>query len=379
MDNRLKIISQVKRIVIKIGSSVLGSLDNGLNKDSIQNLAQGVAELRQKGYEVLMVSSGAVLAGRKHMGLKEKPVDIPLKQAAASVGQTKLMQAYEEAFARHGLKVGQILLTRDDISHRRRYLNARNTLFTLLRYGVVPIINENDTVTVEEIKLGDNDNLSALVTGLVGADLLIILSDVEGLCTGNPFEDKAARLIHTVRRFTPKLYGLAGQHNSQVSAGGMGTKLQAAQKAVSSGAHAIIACGHKLDILAQIMDGEEVGTLFLSCPAPLTSRKQWIAHAVHPRGVLKVDAGAREALVRDGKSLLPSGILAVEGKFNAGDAVSLAGPDGREFAKGLTNYQAHEVQQIQGLKTGEIEKRLGYKYYDEIIHRDNLVIIDTNK
>jgi len=372
---RKKLLEGAKRLVIKIGSNVLASLESGLDLEVMENLVQDIVDLRRKGYEMVIVSSGAILAGTTKLGLKGRPTDIPLKQAVAAVGQTSLMWAYEKLFSQQGQQVAQVLLTRDDLSNRRRYLNARHTLFTLLHYGVVPIINENDTVMVEEIKLGDNDTLSALVTSLVEADLLIILSDIEGLCTHDPYRNKEAKLISIVEQITPEIEQLADKTRSQAGTGGMLTKIKAAQKAACFGVPTVIAQGRKVGVLSQIMQAQEVGTLFLPRKERLCSRKQWIAHALRPLGKIIVDAGAQKALIQQGKSLLPSGIVRVEGKFGIGDAVSCLGPEGKEFARGLTNYGAPEVEQIRGRRSQEIEKILGYKYYDEVIHRDNLVLL----
>jgi glutamate 5-kinase len=378
--SRKQILQDVKRVVVKIGSRVLASLESGLDLKVMNTLAQDMLKLRQQGHEVIIVSSGAVLAGRtklgpgfgKGFGLGFDSV--AFRQAAAAVGQTSLMRHYEKIFGQEKVQVAQLLLTHDDIGNRRRYLNARNTIFTLLRHAVVPIINENDTVVVEEIKLGDNDNLSALVTSLAEADLLIILSDVDGLCSTDPSRDDQACLIGVVEQITPEIEQLAGK-GRKLGIGGMVTKLQAAQKVVSFGVPVVIANGRRPGILGQIMQGDEVGTLFLPRQKGLPSRKHWIAHALKPKGKIVVDDGAKRALVENGKSLLPSGILRVEGRFGVGDMVSCTGLDGAEIARGLTNYHSHEIEQIQGRKTHEIKSILSYKSYDEVIHRDNLVLV----
>jgi glutamate 5-kinase len=372
--SRRQILQRVKRIVVKIGSRVLASLESGLDMKVMGGLVWDMLKLRDQGYEIVVVSSGAILAGITKLRLKSPPGDIPLKQAAAAVGQTTLMWTYERLFSQHQVRVAQVLLTRDDISNRRRYLNARNTIFTLLHHGVVPVINENDTVVVEEIRLGDNDNLSALVTSLAEADLLVILTDVDGLCSADPSKDKNARLIRVVERVTPEVERLAGEGRS-LGTGGMITKLEAANKVASFGVSAVIANGRRPGILGQIMQGDEVGTLFLPRRRGLSSRKHWIAHALKPKGKLVVDAGACRALVEHGKSLLPSGIKQVEGRFAVGDMISCVGADGVEVARGLSNYHSYEIERIQGRKTHEIEAVLGYKSYDEVIHRDNLVLV----
>jgi len=301
--------------------------------------------VRQHGTEVALVSSGAVVAGMARLRLQVRPRSIPEKQAAAAVGQSALMEHYETAFARHGVTVAQILLTQADVSARARYLNARNTLTTLLGYGVVPIINENDTVAVEEIKFGDNDNLSALVAQLIDADLLVLLTDVDGLYTGDPSRDPQARKLDTV--------------------------------AAASGVPMVIASGREPGTLARVLRGEPVGTYFPPRGDRLTARKRWIAFAVPPQGRLLVDAGARQALIERGKSLLPSGVVDIEGDFDAGEVVALcaADGDGKEFARGLVNFDAQELRMIRRAKTTEIESLLGYKSFDEVVHRDNLVVL----
>jgi glutamate 5-kinase len=285
------------------------------------------------------------------------------------------MWQYEIAFKRHGLAVGQVLLTAQDIGDRTRYLNARNTLLALLGFGVVPIVNENDTVAVEEIKVGDNDNLSALVASLVEADLLVLLTDVDGLYTADPARDPGAAKLDLVETLTEEILTMAGTHEPGVSVGGMATKLQAAQKAAASGVPMVIASGRDPGVLGRILAGEPVGTYFLPKADRLGARKRWIGFAVAPQGRLAVDAGAARALTRQGRSLLPSGVTGVEGEFGAGDVVAVMDADGREFARGLVNFEAGELRRIRGAKTQEIEARLGYKSVDEVIHRDNLVIL----
>jgi glutamate 5-kinase len=286
------------------------------------------------------------------------------------------MWHYEAAFKRHGIPVGQVLLTGQDIADRARYLNARNTLVTLLRFRVLPVVNENDTVAVDEIKVGDNDNLSAHVAALIDADLLVVLTDVDGLYTGDPAHDPTARKIDTVEAMTADIVRLAWSHSSGTSVGGMATKLEAAQKAVASGVPMVIASGHERGVLARIVAGEPVGTYFPQRADRLAARKRWIAFAVPPQGRLTVDAGASRALTHDGKSLLPSGVIDVDGDFAAGDVVAVvAGAEPREFARGLVNFDADELRRIRGANTRDIEARLGYKSVDEVIHRDNLVIL----
>jgi len=368
-------LPKVKRLVVKVGSGLISAPGQGLLPDRIGALADELAALAKDGREVVVVSSGAIASGMARLGLTQRPRSIPEKQAAAAVGQSALMWHYEQAFARHGIRVAQVLLTQEDISARPRYLNARNTLQVLLRFRVVPVVNENDTVAVEEIKVGDNDNLAALVAHLVDADLLVILTDVDGLYTGDPRVDPEARRLDTVDAVTEEIERLVWDADGQVSVGGMSTKLEAARKVTSSGIPMVIASGRVPGTLRRVLRGEPLGTYFVPRGDRLAGRKRWIAFAVPPQGRLTVDAGARSALVERGKSLLPSGVVEVEGEFHAGEVVSLSAADGKEFARGLTNYDAAELRKIQGAKTKDIEERLGYKSFDEVIHRDNLVLL----
>ena len=368
-------LPKVKRLVVKVGSGLISAPGQGLLPDRIGALADELAALAKAGREVVVVSSGAIASGMARLGLTQRPRSIPEKQAAAAVGQSALMWHYEQAFARHGIRVAQVLLTQEDISARTRYLNARNTLQVLLRFRVVPVVNENDTVAVEEIKVGDNDNLAALVAHLVDADLLVILTDVDGLYTGDPRVDPEARRLDTVDAVTEEIERLVWDADGQVSVGGMSTKLEAARKVTSSGIPMVIASGRVPGTLRRVLRGEPLGTYFVPRGDRLAGRKRWIAFAVPPQGRLTVDAGARSALVERGKSLLPSGVVEVEGEFHAGEVVSLSAADGKEFARGLTNYDAAELRKIQGAKTKDLEERLGYKSFDEVIHRDNLVLL----
>ena len=370
-------LTRVRRLVVKVGSGLITAREAGLDPARIGALADELAAVRRHGQEVALVSSGAVVAGMARLRLQVRPRSIPEKQAAAAVGQSALMEHYETAFARHGVTVAQILLTQADVSARARYLNARNTLTTLLGYGVVPIINENDTVAVEEIKFGDNDNLSALVAQLIDADLLVLLTDVDGLYTGDPSRDPQARKLDTVEAVTPEIERLVWSDADRVAVGGMATKLQAAQKAAASGVPMVIASGREPGTLARVLRGEPVGTYFPPRGDRLAARKRWIAFAVPPQGRLLVDAGAREALIERGKSLLPSGVVDIEGDFDAGEVVALcaADGDGKEFARGLVNFDAQELRTIRRAKTAEIEGLLGYKSVDEVVHRDNLVVL----
>ena len=370
-----RLLARVRRLVVKVGSGLIASPGIGLDPERIARLADDLACVVGGGKEVVLVSSGAIAAGMARLGFTERPRSIPEKQAAAAVGQSALMWHYEQAFARHGLKVAQVLLTQDDISHRSRYLNARNTLLTLLEFRVIPIVNENDTVAVDEIKVGDNDNLAALASHLIDADLLVLLTDVEGLYTGDPRRNPAARKIEVVEALSEEIERLAQDGDGTISVGGMSTKLQAAKKAMTSGIPMVIASGQKADTLQRLLSGEPVGTVFVPKADRLRARKRWLAFAAPPQGRLTVDAGAKRALTERGKSLLPSGVAAVEGEFQAGELVVLATADGKEFARGLTNYDAEELKRIRGAKTTAIEGILGYKGLDEVIHRDNLAIL----
>ena len=364
-----------RRLVVKVGSGLITTPTAGADQARIDALADDIAAVR-RGRDVVLVSSGAIVTGVARLALRQRPQSIPEKQAAAAVGQSALMWHYEAAFKRHQVLVGQVLLTAEDIADRARYLNARNTLAALLRLGVLPIVNENDTVAVEEIKVGDNDTLSALVASLIDADLLVLLTDVDGLYTSDPRLDAGARKIDTVDAVTDDITRLVWDRPGLVSVGGMATKLAAGQKAAAAGIPMVIASGRQPGTLPRLLAGEPVGTYFAPRPDRLTARKRWIAFAVPPQGRLTVDAGAYQALTRQGRSLLPSGLVAVEGDFAAGDIVAvLTEHDGREFARGLVNFDAAECRKIRGAKTREIEERLGYRSFDEVIHRDNLVIL----
>ena len=368
-------LTRARRLVVKVGSGLIAEPGQGPHEGRIGALAADIADLIKARREVALVSSGAIATGAARLGLAARPRSIPEKQAAAAVGQSALMWQYEHAFKRFGIPVGQVLLTGQDISDRSRYLNARNTLLTLLDLGVLPIVNENDTVAVDEIKVGDNDNLAALVAHLIDADLLVLLTDVEGLYTGDPRHDPGARRLDTVEAVTEEIERLVYDVAGAVSVGGMSTKLQAAQKAAASGIPMVIASGHEAGVLPRLLKGEAVGTYFKPRDDRLAARKRWIAFAVPPQGRLTVDAGAKKALTERGKSLLPSGLVEVDGEFQAGEVVALAELDGKEFARGLVNYDASELRRIRGSRTADIEKTLGYKRVDEVVHRDNLVVL----
>lgn len=359
--------------MIKVGSGVLTG-SRGLNRGVIDRLTKDISLLRNDGIEVILVSSGAIAAGLRKMGLASRPQSVSQQQAMAAVGQTTLMMAYEKAFSRHGHKVAQVLLTRDDLTHRRRYLNARNTIFTLLAWKIIPVINENDTVVVEEIKFGDNDNLSAMVTNLTEANLLVNLTDIDGLYDSNPRDHKEAKLIRVVEKVDRSVYRYAGSIPGFLGTGGMASKVRAAQKVALAGVPTIIANGLKQGILTKIFSGDEEGTLFLPREVSLCSRKHWIAFTKSPKGALVIDRGAEEALVSRGKSLLPSGIKEVRGRFSLGNAVVILNEQGKEVAVGMVNYHSGDIKKIMGLKTSEIESVLGVKHDDEVIHRDNLIL-----
>ena len=368
-------LGRIRRLVVKVGSGLITTPRVGIEQKRIDALAADIAAAR-RACEVVLVTSGAIATGMARLALAERPRTIPEKQAAAAVGQSALMWHYEAAFKRHDVAVGQVLLTAQDISDRARYLNARNTLRTLLELSVLPIVNENDTVAVEEIKVGDNDNLSALVASLVDADLLVLLTDVDGLYTADPALAADARKLDTVDAVTDDIVRLVWNRGGGASVGGMATKLEAAQKAAASGIPMVIASGREEGVLTRLLAGEAVGTYFAPKADRLTARKWWIAFAVPPQGRLTVDAGAVRALRDEGRSLLPSGIVDVDGDFAAGEVVAIvAQADGREFGRGLVNYDAVELRKIRGAKTRQIEERLGYRGVDEVIHRDNLVIL----
>lgn len=377
--DRAELSKRVRRVVVKVGSGVLSRGTLALQPEAIRVLGKQIAAVMGQGVQTLLVSSGAVMAGMEKLERRERLRSIPLKQAAAAIGQSALMATYEEAFSPYGIKVAQVLITQEDIRDRVRYLNARNTLFTLLSLGILPIVNENDTVAVEEIKFGDNDILSALVASLVDADLLVILTDQEGLYTADPRTDRGAQLIPVISSPFPPDAFWAGPTRTIVGIGGMASKVEAARLATASHIPAIVANGLTPDILLRLLAGESLGTLFLPRAARIGSRKRWLAFATRPQGGVRVDAGAKRALIHQGRSLLPSGVQGTVKQFRVGDVVSVLGTEGEEFARGLVNYTADEVEQIKGRRSSEIEGVLGYKHSDEVIHRDNLVILEVEK
>ncbi|MBI4985116.1 MAG: glutamate 5-kinase [Rhodocyclales bacterium] len=367
-------IAQSRRIVVKVGSALVTNNGAGLAHDFIADCARQIATLHENGLQVLLVSSGAIAAGMQRLGWSTRPQAMHDLQAAAAVGQMGLAQAYETTFIEHGLKAAQILLTHEDLSDRRRYLNARNTLQALLGYSVVPIINENDTVVTDEIKFGDNDTLGALVANLVEADALVILTDQRGLYTADPRQDAGAKLISEGRADDKQYETMAGGAGSGISKGGMITKVRAAQRAARSGAHTLIVSGREPDSLLRALHGEVIGTLLYASESPLAARKQWLADHLQLAGSLVLDAGAVNAL-HDGRSLLPIGVVHIEGEFERGAAVACRSADGSEVARGLVNYSSSEARRIARHGTQEIEALLGYIDEEELIHRDNLILL----
>jgi glutamate 5-kinase len=366
---------KAKRIVVKIGSSLLTNDGRGLDHDAIARWAGEIAEQKRAKREIVLVSSGAIAAGMQRLGWLTRPHAIHELQAAAAVGQMGLVQAYETAFARYGLHTAQVLLTHEDLADRRRYLNARTTLTTLLALDVIPVINENDTVTTDEIRLGDNDTLGALVTNLIEADVLLLLTDQQGLYTADPRKDTAATIVRTARAGDVALEAMAGGAGTALGRGGMLTKVLAAKRAARSGASTIIACGREPNVLTRLAAGEAIGTALIADAVSLGARKQWLADHVRLAGALRLDEGAVRALARDGKSLLSIGVVGVEGDFGRGEVVGCFAPDGREIARGLVNYGAQETARIMRKPSSEIESILGYVDEPELIHRDNLVLL----
>jgi glutamate 5-kinase len=374
-DLRLPIVRGAKRLVIKVGSNVLAS-GQRLDPCRIHHLALHLSALREEGHELILVSSGAILAGLGQLKRKGRPQDIRLKQAAAAIGQSRLMWAYQDAFQFQGQTVAQVLLTQEDLRERSRYLNARNTLISLLCLGVIPIVNENDTVAVEEIRFGDNDQLSALVANLVDAELLIILTDLDGLFTADPRRNRKASLISVIPEITEDVKIWAGDSISGLGVGGMSSKVLAAKVATASGIPTIVANGRVEGVLREIMAGKQIGTLFLPEHDRMASRKRWLAFATQAQGAITVDKGAKSALIRKGKSLLPSGVIEAWGEFRPGDVVTLLDQEMLEFARGLVNYGVDEVNRIKGCRSSQIQRILGYKHSDEVIHRDNLAVTE---
>ncbi len=376
MMNRNK-LKQSRRWVIKIGSALLTNDGKGLNREAIQDWAEQIAHLRHQGIEVVLVSSGSVAEGIKRLGWKKRPTEISELQAAAAVGQMGLIEAYESAFAQFGTQTAQILLTHDDLSNRSRYLNATNTLQTLLRHQVVPIINENDTVVTDEIRFGDNDTLAALTANLIGADVLVILTDQQGLYDSNPRENPKAQLISEAAVSRKDIEQMASPEGGALGKGGMYTKVMAAKRAARSGTATIIASGKESNILPRLLEAEPLGTLLVPDLEPMSARKQWLAGHLKAKGTLVLDEGAIKMLQQSGKSLLPIGVKSYQGEFKRGELVICTDGKGHEVARGLINYPSHEVAKIIGKPSQEIPKLLGYMEDESLIHRDNLVVTEN--
>ncbi len=372
-NNRKRLLKNARRIVIKAGSGILTGND-GFNSTVINSLTNDICDLKSRGFEIILVSSGAIAAGMKKMGYEKKPDGISEKQAMAAIGQSRLMMAYEKAFGRHGVTVAQILITRDDLNNRRRYLNARNTIFTLLSWGILPIINENDTVVIDEIKFGDNDNLSAMVANMTESNLLTILTDTDGLYDDDPRINKNAKLIPLINKIGSSHFQFATSVPGALGTGGMASKITAARKATLKGIPVIIANGRTKNIIRKILKGEETGTLFLPQTKAVCGRKHWIAFTRAIKGKIIIDDGAVKALIKNGKSLLPSGVIGVSGRFNRGDSVQIVDCNDNEIAVGMVDYNHSELEKVKGLNSRKIEEMLGFKHNDEIIHRDNLLI-----
>ncbi|MGF1581713.1 MAG: glutamate 5-kinase [Gemmataceae bacterium] len=372
---REEVIRESQTIVVKVGTNVLTDDKGTLDQARICRIVDQLYRARQTGRKVLLVSSGAVGAGVGRLGIEKRPIDLRQLQACAAVGQSVMMRAYEVAFGRHGITTAQILLTAGDFDDRTRYLNTRNTIFTLLEWGVVPIINENDTVSVDEIRFGDNDQLAAMVTNLIQAPLLVLLSIVDGLFTADPKVDPAAKLLTTVPQIDEKIRAMAGDSQSLLGTGGMRTKIHAAHMVTSAGESVIMANGSSPQILDRLFQAEPVGTLFLPRRDSIAAWKRWVGYTARAKGTLVVDAGARTAIERNGKSLLPIGVIRITGKFDKGDVIQLCDPDEQEFARGLINYSSADTTKLAGLRTDQLWEVLGVVPYAELVHRDNLVVL----
>lgn len=369
-------LKKAKRIVIKVGTSTITYANGKRNFSQIDRLAREISDLQNQGKEMILVTSGAVAMGVDRMGLPGKPKTIPGKQAAAAVGQGVLMHTYEKFFADYGQIVAQVLITKTEAIDRHRYTNTRNTFMELMRQRVIPIVNENDVVALDELKIGDNDNMSALVAGIVDADLVIILSDVDGLYTANPQTHPDAVIVPEVAEITPEIEASAGGVGSARGTGGMATKIQAAKAATSSGIHLVIASGTEKNAITRVLQGEELGTLFVSRENRLQFRKRWLAFGAKIAGSIVVDDGCAKAIRKAGGcSILPAGVFAVQGEFLPGSTVSVIDKDAHELARGLVHYSSAELEQIKGCNSGEIANILGHKNFDEVIHRDDLVIL----
>lgn len=369
------VIQSAQRLIVKVGSSLVTNDGKGLDHAAIANWAAQIAQLRKLDKQVVLVSSGAVAEGMQRLRFERRPSAIHELQACAAVGQMGLVQIYETSFGAHGLRTAQVLLTHADLADRERYLNARSTLFTLLSLGVIPVINENDTVVTDEIKFGDNDTLGALVANLIEADALIILTDQRGLYTADPRKDPAAEFVHEAKAGDPVLEAMAGGAGSGIGSGGMLTKILAARRAAISGAHTVIAWGREDQVLLRLAHGEAIGTQLTAQTAQLTARKQWMADHLKTAGKVVLDAGAVQKLTNEGKSLLPIGVLDVAGEFGRGDVITCVDESGRAIARGMSNYASSEARRIMRKPSGEIAAILGYVEDSELIHRDNLVLL----
>jgi len=375
-EARDKHVCKARRVVVKVGTNVLAAPGGHLDDARVRAVAEQMAWLVRSGRQVVLVSSGAIGCGMAELGLERRPTALPLLQAIASVGQGTLVARYERHFRRHGLHAAQVLLTRDDFDDRSRYLNAANTMRELLNMSCVPVVNENDAISTDEIRFGDNDKLAALVAHMVRAELLVLLTSVPGVYVKRPRGEHPGEVLDVVARLDEDVERLVYEDRTPDGMGGMASKIEAARMVTRAGEAALIADGREPGIVESVFGGERVGTLFLPAARRLRSRKRWLRFTGRPRGTLAVDDGARKAVLNRGKSLLPSGVVRVEGVFRTGDVVRVAGPEGREFARGLSNFSAEDVERIKGLRTSEIGRVLGHKDYDEVIHRDNLVLLD---
>jgi glutamate 5-kinase len=373
--SRQTLFNKAKRVVVKVGSAILTRKD-GLNNEVIGNLAREIAFLHNSGREVILVSSGAVAAGKRKVNFPdEQELTMREKQALAAIGQSRLMHDYDEAFGKYDKNIAQILLTHSDLADRKRYLNVRNTILTLFKFGVIPVINENDTVSTEELKFSDNDNLGALVANLIEADMFICLTDVDALYDRNPLTDPQARAIYTVTEVTEEIEAMAGNSKSALGTGGMRSKIHAAKMVSAGGGSSFIGPGRQKDILQHLFSGEMVGTFFLPRTEKMQSRKRWIAYVLKPQGTLVLDRGACQAITAKGKSLLPSGVIDIQGQFEQGDCVRCIDGHNHPIAVGLVNFCSDDLRKIKGLRTDKIADVLGFKESDEVLHRDNLVIL----
>lgn len=373
--NMKSVIQQTRRLVVKVGSSLVTNDGRGLDSEAIARWAAQIVQLRQAGKEVVLVSSGAIAEGMQRLGFERRPTGIHELQACAAVGQMGLAQIYETSFRAHGIRTAQVLLTHADLADRERYLNARSTLFALLKLGVVPIINENDTVVTDEIKFGDNDTLGALVTNLIEGDALVILTDQRGLFTADPRKDPGAQFVHEAAAGDVSLEAMAGGAGSGIGSGGMLTKILAAKRAATSGAHTVIAWGREDNVLTRLAAGEAIGTQLVAQTGQLTARKQWMADHLKTAGHVVLDAGAVSKLTAEGKSLLPIGVIAVRGEFGRGDVITCVDDAGRTIARGISNYSSMEARRIMRRPSAEIAQILGYEEGPELIHRDNMVLV----